>query len=506
MQSRVIPIQLGEMIKIPSRGLPTLFERKLHEKLVFTNPEYEHRHNAGLWIGNIPPTISCIRKIRGSYIIPRGFFHELINICHKLRQPYKVIDIRRSFPNIDVEFHGYLKEYQQQAAEAILERDFATIVGGYKTGKTVIAIYTISERKQPTLIMIPKLELLDSWYRKLQIFLQIPEKEIGLYVQGKRIVGERVTIAHTSEVMKYWEELADQFGYVILDDAHRCPTRIITQIIPRFDSMYMLALCHEFNPNDKHSQIIRFYIGEPVYTIDPRSAREGCGVIRAEVIAKPTNFTYPYRSRADYLGMFQHLMEDSARTEFIVQDVEEVLKKGEGPVAIITGGPIQEEIFYRILSDRGYNVYKLSIPYEMLEIKENTESSSNAGEGAKSSKTDELNETIPEQYDILVLTPRVLIHYYPYLKRIRSLFLAVPLYFSDPLLKALRSLTSTAQGNGSSAKEEPSTGRFGKMKIFDYVDMNIGLLTNYFRMRAYNYGFPPEVIIKQSGVLVQVGE
>lgn len=496
MQARAIAIQLGETIKIPARGLSPLFERKLHERLVFTNPEYEQRHNAGLWIGNIPPTISCIRKIRGSYIIPRGFYHELINLCQKLRQPYRIIDIRRSFPPIEVEFHGYLKEYQQQAAEAILERDFATIVGGYKTGKTVIAIYTISERKQPTLIMIPKLELLESWYKKLQIFLQIPEKEIGLYIQGVKSMGEKVTIAHISEVMKYWEELANQFGYVILDDAHRCPTRIVTQILPRFDSMYMLGLCHELNPHDKHSHLVRLYLGEPVFTIDARSAREGCGTIKAEVVAKPTNFNYLYRSRADYLGMFQQLMEDPSRTELIADDVEKALESGDGPVAIIAGGPIQEDMFYQIMSSRGYSVHKVSIPYDVLQDHEIREE--NDDQESSSVNSGKLFVDIPDDYDILVLTPRVLVHCYPYLKKVRSLFLAVPLYFTDPLLNALKVLTASPGNGGSRGEYTSSSDRPGKMKIFDYVDINIGLLTNYFRMRSYNYGFPPEVILKQS--------
>ncbi|MEJ5300295.1 MAG: DEAD/DEAH box helicase family protein [Thermodesulforhabdaceae bacterium] len=503
MQTKAIPIQVGEMIKIPVRGLSPIFERKLHEKLVFTNPEYQHRHNAGLWIGNIPPTISCIRKVRGYYVIPRGFYHELIISCQRLRQPYKLVDLRRSFPPIDVDFHGYLKEYQQQAAEAVLERDFATIVGGYKTGKTVIALYTITERKQPTLIMIPKLELLESWYKKIQIFLQIPEEEIGLYIQGNKTIGKRITIAHTSEVAKYWGELTDQFGYIILDDAHRCPTRIITQIIPRFDSMYMLAICHEFNPQDKHFQMIRFYIGEPVYSIDAKSAREGCGVIKAEVIAKPTNFTYSYRSRADYLGMFQQLMEDQSRTELIVKDIEEALQKGDGPVVVITGGPIQEEIFYQLLSNRGYSVHKVSIPYDLL--KESDERDAYDEESGGLSMA-EPPGYIPDHYDVLIVTPRILTHCYPYLKGIRSIFLAVPLYFTNPLLNALKTISTSVPGNGASGKgEQPLDRRHKKIKIFDYVDTNIGLLSNYFRMRSYNYGFPPDVILQHHKEGVQSG-
>ncbi len=475
MRTRVLNIQLAESIKIPINGMSSNLERRLFERLVFPNPEYEKRHMMGMWIGNIPPTISCIKRAKRHYIIPRGFYDQLIALCRKFKQPYKVVDNRRILDPIFVDFHGYLKEYQQDAAEAILERDFATIVGGYKSGKTVIALYTISERKQPTLVMIPKLDLLEGWIRKIRIFLQIPEEEIGLFIRGQKKLGARITIAHTSEVMRHWQELYRNFGYIIMDDANRCPHRVLTQIVPRFDSMYMLALCHELNEEDRMSQLITFYMGEVVYSIDIRNAREGRGIIKANIVARVTDFKYPYVSRTDYLPMIQALMEDRDRTEMILSDIQEEVEQGGAPVAVIAGGPMQEEILYSGLVKRGIKAQRIMVQYNAT----SEEGDENSGALIPSE--------VLENSEAYVLTSQALLKCYHNLK-IKALFLTVPLYFHDELAEAIRHLIA------SSIKGQAVSER---LKIYDYVDSNIGLLENYFRMRAYNYGVPPDVLIKQ---------
>ena len=75
------------------------------------------------------------------------------------------------------------------------------------------------------------------------------------------------------------------------------------------------------------------------------------------------------------------------------------------------------------------------------------------------------------------------------LKQIHSrvLFLAVPTYFHKTLAQALRSLSQ----NGNSAE-----GR--RVVIYDYVDQKVGLLENYFRMRSYNYGVHPDVLLSST--------
>ncbi|SFM42367.1 DEAD/DEAH box helicase family protein [Thermodesulforhabdus norvegica] len=482
MRSRVLTIQVGENLKIPISGLNPNLERRLFERLVMPNPEYEQRHQSGMWIGNIPPTISCIRRLKRTYALPRGFLPELISLCNSFRQAYKIVDSRKVFSPIFVDFHGYLKEYQQDAAEAILEKDFATIVGGYKSGKTVIALYTVAERKQPTLVIIPKLELLDGWIRKIGMFLQIPEHEIGRFIQGQKKLGSRITIAHSSEVLRHWRELQGHFGYVIFDDANRCPHRVLSQIMWRFDSKYTLGLCHELDPNDRLTQIITLYLGEVVYRIDPENAREGRGIIRAHVVAKTTEFTYPYTSRMDYLPMLQKLMEDEARNRQIASDVLAEVLQGIRPVALITGGPLQEEALYNMLLEKPIRVSKIIMPYDDI-----TREASYDGVSPASST--ELK--IDPDADVYLLTSQTLIRCYAALN-VRSLFLAVPLYFHVELAKAISHLAQECEKSG-----------YGRLRIYDYVDSAIALLFNYFRMRSYNYGVPPETLLAKVAGSVQ---
>ena len=161
-----INVLLAEWIKVSVDGLPSILAKKLYERLVFTNPDYEMRHNSGEWIGNIPAQISCLKQKGRNYLIPRGFLDQFVELCKRYQVPFRLIDRRRHFDPIPIEFHGELKRYQQEAAEAVLDHDCSTLVGGHQSGKTVIALYTIAQRRQPTLIVVPKIDLFDGWLRK----------------------------------------------------------------------------------------------------------------------------------------------------------------------------------------------------------------------------------------------------------------------------------------------------------------------------------------------------
>lgn len=482
MRTKVLNIELGETLKIPMTGLNANLERKLFEKLVIPNPEYEQRHQSGMWIGNIPPTISCILRVKRSYLLPRGFLPELVSLCRSTKQPYRIVDNRRVLDPIFVDFHGYLKEYQQDAAEAILEKDFATVVGGYKSGKTVTALYTVAERKQPTLVIIPKLELLEDWLRKITMFLQIPQEEIGRFIQGQKKLGQCITIAHSSEVLRHWRDLQGHFGYVIFDDANRCPYRVLSQVMSRFDAKYTLGLCHELDPNDRLAQLVTLHLGEVVYTVNPQNAREGRGIIQAKIVAKLTGFSYPYRSRMDYLSMIQKLMEDDNRNRQIVEDVTAEITGGFRPVVIVTGGPLQENVLHQYLTEKGLNVVRVIVPYNaIMETEVENEETKKNNYLTHAESTPETD--IPSDADVYLVTSQSLIHRYMAIHA-RTLFLAIPLYFHNGLAQAIIHLSQKIEQNGT-----------GKLRIYDYVDQDIALLENYFRMRSYNYGVPPETLL-----------
>lgn len=469
---------LAEWIKIPSEGLSPLLERKLHERLVFTNPDYEMRHNRGEWIGNIPPQISCLRQKGRNYLLPRGFLDQFLELCRKFQQPYRIVDMRRMVDPVEMEFHGELKSYQQDAAEAVLEKDFSTLLGGHKSGKTVIALYTIAQRRQPTLILIPKLDLLEGWLTKIENFLQIPASEVGIFSGGVHQVGKQITIGHTGEVMRYWRKIWDRVGYLVVDEGQRCPAKVFTHLVPNFDARYMLGLSNTSQRKDRLSRLVYYYLGDVVYTINEKDAREGRGIIHAHIVAKETGFEFPYHSRTDYETMLEALSRDGNRTSLILNDIETEMKEHQGAVLVLSAGAAQNEVLAAGLKERGIETL-------VYREEEKEEAGDEDHEAAGESPSPSVDLDTLRQPLAVLLTPRALTECSKKLKT-NVLFLALPVYFKKNLAAAIRDLHTNGAGPAES-----------RLKIYDYVDQRIGLLENYFRMRSYSYGVHPDSLLQQ---------
>lgn len=460
---KTLNIVLAEWVKVPAEGLPPLLERKLHERLVFTNPDYEMRHNRGEWIGNIPPQINCLRQKGRNYLLPRGFLDQFLDLCRKFQQPFRIVDRRRAFDPVPVEFHGELKSYQQDAAEAILDHDFATMVGGHKSGKTVIALYTIAQRRQPTLVLLPKLDIMDSWLTKIENFLQIPRSEVGVFAGGVHEIGNLITLAHTGEILRFWRKIWDRIGYLIVDECQRCPSKILTQLLPSFDCRYMLGLSNTTQRKDRLSRLVYYYVGDVVYTINEKDAREGRGIIHAQVTARATDFEFPYHSRADYPVMIQALSEDPERTRIIADDIEAEYREEPKAVVVLSAGPGPDEALRNELERREIPVFPL---YD-------TEPGDEDGP---------CHLSLPEGRGVILVTPETLTECAQAIST-NVLFLAVPVYFRKALAAAILGLHQ----NGTNPE--------GRIRIYDYVDQRVGLLDNYFKMRSYNYGIHPDLLL-----------
>jgi hypothetical protein len=85
---------------------------------------------------------------------------------------------------------------------------------------------------------------------------------------------------------------------------------------------------------------------------------------------------------------------------------------------------------------------------------------------------------------VVVLVTQELFLRYSRSLAVNVLVLAIPLYFRGRMAYAIRNLHPAGNGNGSE-----------KLKIYDYVDQKVALLENFFRMRSYNYGVHPDMLI-----------
>ena len=84
---------------------------------------------------------------------------------------------------------------QEAAIEKTLDKDFGVIVSPPGSGKTVIGLELIAQKRQPALIIVHRKQLFDQWIDRIQSFLKIPKKEIGQIGNQKFKVGEKITVA-----------------------------------------------------------------------------------------------------------------------------------------------------------------------------------------------------------------------------------------------------------------------------------------------------------------------
>jgi hypothetical protein len=213
-------------------------------------------------------------------------------------------------------------------------------------------------------------------------------------------------------------------------------------------------------------------VGDIAHTINEKEAREGRGIIQAQVVVRPTRFDYPYVSRADYGSMLNALMRDAERTRLIADDIEAELRQQPQPILVLTGGDEQHAILTEELRRRNIMVTALDQKVEPEEDDDN-------GRGAAESWE------MPSSTDpvAILVTSETLIHSFRS-HAYRVLFLAMPVFFKGRLAHAIRNLQPNDNGT--------------RLKIYDYVDQNVGLLGNYFRMRSYNYGVHPDLLMNSN--------
>jgi len=434
-----------------------MLKKKLTERLVFINPEYEFRQSRGEWLGSIPPQIHCLYEQRRNYFMPRGFLYQLLDLCQSFGVSYRVIDRQRELEPVEFQFHGVLKDYQELAYEEMTTRDHGTLVGGAKSGKTVIALYLISQRQQPTMIVVPNVALLGHWKEKLVRFLKLSPEEVGIIGDGKFEVGPRVSVAHVSALYRRVREVRDKVGHLVVDECHRTPSRTFTQVVSNFDCRFLLGLSSTNQRRDRLSRLIYYYVGDVLHQIDARKATEIRAIFQADVVVRQTDFEYPYESSEDYPAMLAALARDQERNRLIASDVSHEITEGAGaPLLVLTQDESQDDTLKEMLDKEG--VSSLSLDPALID----------KGEKA-------LDRQLQSKKIQVVLANRQVFQKMISETKFEALFLTTPFNFRGKIIKWFQGMLR--RDNGQQL-----------MKLYDYVDSKVSILDNFFRMRSYAYG------------------
>jgi superfamily II DNA or RNA helicase len=438
-------------------AVPPELRQQLAAKLEFPNPKWVENERMGRWNRGTPRLLRFYGKAGADGLwIPRGCLRQLILDCRRMGIDYRVEDRRRRLPEVAIDFNGSLRPFQQAAVAQMLARDFGTLNAPTGSGKTVMALAMVAQRRQPALIVVHTQDLAAQWIERIEAFLGIPPADCGLIAGGRSRIGERVTVALVQSLYKCAEEAARRIGFLVVDECHRCPSRTFTEAVTGFDSHYMLGLSATPWRRDQLSRLIFWHLGDVHHEVDKGALVAGGDVLPAEVILRETCFRPFHDPVAEYSRMLSELTADTERNLLIAGDVAREAAGGGGVCLVLSDRKAHCENLQAILRFR----FKL----------ESALLTGDLSPGERRQVTEQLNAG---SLNVVVATGQLIGEGFDS-SRLSSLFLATPIRFSGRVLQYLGRVLRPAPGKS-------------KARVFDYVDVHVDTLAGAARARQGVY-------------------
>ncbi|MEA3546312.1 MAG: DEAD/DEAH box helicase [Thermodesulfobacteriota bacterium] len=431
-------------------GAPAKLIATIKKQLTLPNPKYQDAVKYGRWVGKNLKRNLIFYAIRDKKLhFPRGFANQAVNLCLKHGVKPEIIDKRRQLEPEEFLFSGTLRPYQEKAVIDITRRQFGVLEAGTGSGKTVMALAVAARRQQPTLIMVHTKELLYQWADKIQEFMDIGDP--GLIGDGHFNL-QPMTIAIINSAKKHLDELPQHFGQIIVDECHRCPSTMFTDVVKEFDCYYSLGLSATPYRRDNLTKLIYWYLGDPAHRVDAQDIQNTGAVLRPEISRRETGFTYRYRD--DYSTMLTALTWDEARNRQIVDDI------------VTEAGQISGTIL--VVSDRVAHCQTLA---EMLDERQ-IKTALLTGRTPAPERSRIVAEAREEKLNVLISTIQLVGEGFD-CHGLHTVFLTTPIKFSARLLQVIGRIMRPAPGK--------------KPKVIDYVDSQVGVLARAARAREETY-------------------
>ncbi|MCP8311832.1 MAG: DEAD/DEAH box helicase family protein [Candidatus Methylarchaceae archaeon HK02M1] len=156
----------------------------------------------------------------------------------------------------------YLRSYQMRALRAWDEagrRGVMVLPTG--AGKTFIAMKAIEMVNQPSIIVVPTLDLVEQWRSRLKEEFRV---EVGVYGGGDNILKALTVSTYDSAYLKAGE-IGNRFSLIIFDEVHHLPAEGYRQISEMFTAPYRMGLTATYEREDMLHRELPRLTGGVVY-------------------------------------------------------------------------------------------------------------------------------------------------------------------------------------------------------------------------------------------------
>jgi superfamily II DNA or RNA helicase len=454
-----VQIVRANLLYIEKKQLPSAMLNRLLRLAAFQNPEFYKAQAMRLPTYGKPRVISCGDDLPNHIALPRACLADTVALLKAHRIQPEVRDERYAGVPIEVEFHGQLRPFQQEAVSKLIRHDEGILSAPTAFGKTAVAAWLIGERKVNTLILVHRQQLLDQWRERLAMFLDLPLKSVGQIGGGKTDRTGHIDVAvmqslHRKEEVK---DFVAEYGQVIVDECHHVSAFTFEQVMKQVKARYVAGLTATPTRKDGHDPIIYMQCGPIQFAMSPRQMTETTP-FEHKVIPRYTEFRLPPElSDATIHDVYAALVDDRVRNEMIAADLIRAAEAGRSPL-LLTHRTEHLKYFAARISRTVKNVFILK-----------------GGMGKKQRQsTAEALAAVPESEQRVILATGSYIGEGFDDARLDTLFLAMPISWRGTL--------------------QPYVGRLHRLhdnkrvvEVYDYVDPCLPMLARMYDRRLKGY-------------------
>lgn len=319
---RHLAAEVGSEIVV--RGVPTRAISRLRRALRYTNPEFLKAKMAGEEEPGVETYLSVVREYAdGTITVPRGTIHTLKRVLHVAGCKPVFTDRRSVGVELPIQEADFFKarDYQEQGANLLKRSQQGLVILPCGGGKTFLGLHTVAKVRRSTIVIVPKIDLMEQWAEDVERLFGIKASRFG---SGKHELGP-ITIATADALIHNPRVDLSRFGLAVYDEVHRVATSLRKGLMQRLPARYRMGLTATPDREDGQTRVIEYLFGDKLLekTI-PELVREGYLVLPS-VRGIQTNFStgidfsedHTERTWKQYHGLTDALARSQSRNQLI---------------------------------------------------------------------------------------------------------------------------------------------------------------------------------------------
>ena len=443
--------------KIRIKNCPATLQEQLIDILRVENPKYNEAVAKGRWVGKLKPFLMNFDILPDdSMRIPRGMRLPLLDMIPSSME-FDITDGRSNHGYRDLNSAGIqYRPYQERAMTAMYQAEEGLLVAPAGSGKTVLGLSMIPLYGQPCLWLTHTRALaLQALERITQFFPDLEEDDVGLIGDRKWKQGKWITVGLIPTLVRRPQEvheMRNDYGLVILDEAHHCPASTFLQVMSSLNPYYMYGLTATPYRRDKLEELMFQTIGPEIVRVSVAEVEEAGGIIMPKVLYR-TVTSKPVHDNNIQRILKDNIVNNTKRSGLIVGDVLREATAGNYCI-VVTDRKAHADILYELIS-KGWEKTGIA-----------------TGNYSKKYVEEQSGLLNKKEITVLVCTFALLGEGFdvPFLNRA---FITMPFRAEGRVEQLVGRIQRTADGKTDSV-------------VYDYVDVNIGILENQFYTKSKN--------------------